>query len=195
MLEPEYTAGFGVLRKQTGLWCTMKVVSSTALESLKKQCETKENLDETGRTKARIKNRFVLLALIHKELQNKHGAQRTNEIMHEVVMKGGQVFLRGFARLGPRDDFTDSARTYKEFERRNIVFDVVHESKDKFEIVVRRCLVYESFRELGIGDLTRWLCDIAYAYFESYHPRVKHVKDRMIARGDDTCHEIFAWQD
>ncbi|MBW1689698.1 MAG: hypothetical protein JRI71_06485 [Deltaproteobacteria bacterium] len=43
------------------------------------------------------------------------------------------------------------ARVYKAFERKNIVFDVVEESKERFEILVKRCLIYKAFNELGIA--------------------------------------------
>ncbi len=195
MLEPEYRVGFQALRKEIGLWSTFRAVAAAALKSLRIGYETDEDLEAAERTKVEIKNHFKLLALTYKELQKQYGTQRTNEIMHEVLMKGGQVFFRGFPPLGPNDNLTDFALIYKDFERHNIVFDVTRESKDEFEIDISRCLIYESFTELGIGYLTQWMCDIAYAYFNGYHPKIEYMKDRMIARGDDTCQEMFVWQD
>jgi hypothetical protein len=193
MFEPEYRVGFRVLTEQIALWPTLKVVIPATLKSLRIDYETDKDPYGAERTKAEIKHHFKLLALMYEELQKHYGTQRTNEIMHEVLMKAGPVFFRGFTPLGPNDDLTDFAKIYKRFERHNLVFDVREESKDRLEIVVRRCLVYESFNELGLVDLTPWMCDIAYAYFESYHPKIKYTKDRMIARGDDTCHEVFVW--
>lgn len=70
----------------------------------------------------------------------------------------------------------------------------MQESERKFETVVRRCLVYEALNEIGIGELIPYICDIATTYFQSYHQNIKYIKDRMIGRVDDTCHEIFIWQ-
>ena len=92
------------------------------------------------------------------------------------------------------DDLTDFIKIYKDFEINNIVFDVIEESEEKFEIVIKRCFIYESFNELGLEDLTKWMCDIAFNYFSNYHPKIKYIKDRMIARGDDNCHEVFTWE-
>ena len=83
---------------------------------------------------------------------------------------------------------------HKDFEKNNIVFDVIEESKDRFEVVVKRCLVFEAFNELGASALSQWMCDIGFEYFSGYHPRMKYEKDRMIARGDSTCHEVFTWE-
>lgn len=124
MLEPEYRVGFQALRKEIGLWSTFRAVAAAALKSLRIGYETDEDLEAAERTKVEIKNHFKLLALTYKELQKQYGTQRTNEIMHEVLMKGGQVFFRGFPPLGPNDNLTDFALIYKDFERHNIVFDV-----------------------------------------------------------------------
>jgi hypothetical protein len=43
-------------------------------------------------------------------------------------------------------------------------------------------------------EVTQWMCDIAFEYFSCYHPRMTYMKDRMIARGDETCHEVFVWR-
>ena len=194
MFEPEYRIGFRVLRKQLGLRSTLKAVIPAALKSMTINYETGKNLDETELKKERIKNHFRLMAVMYNELLKRFGSQTTNEIMREVLMEGGQAFFRGFAPLGAEDDLIDFIDTYKAFESHNIVFDVIEESKQRFEIVIRRCLIYEAFRELGLGDLTQWMCDIAFAYFKSYHPKMEYTKDRMIARGDDSCHEVFVWQ-
>ncbi len=194
MLEPEYRVGFWVLKKEIGLWSTLKVIIPVAFKSLRINYEADKSLDDAEIKKIGLKNNFKLIALIYKELQRRFGTQKTNEIMHEVLMKSGQVFFRGFTPLGIEDNLKDFSKIYKNFENNNVVFDVVEESKQKFEVVIRRCLIYEAFMELGIGDLTQWMCDIAFAFFKEYHPKINYIKDRMIARGDDTCHEIFIWQ-
>jgi hypothetical protein len=195
MFEPEYRVGFRVLREKIGrLGSTLKVVIPAIARSVITDYDADENLEEDERTKANIKNHFKLLALIYEELQKRYGTPRANEIMREILMKGGRVFFRGFIPLGPGDDLRRFVEVYKDFESHNIVFDVVEESEERFEIVIKRCLVFESFNELGIGALTEWMCDIAFDYFSNYHPRMKYMKDRMIARGDDTCHEVFVWE-
>lgn len=195
MLEPEYRTGFRVLNREIGLWSTLRAVIPAAVKSLRIHYKIDKNLDEAERQKRELKNHFKLLAFMYKELERQLGTEKTNEVMHAVLMRGGQAFFRGFTPLGADGDLMDFVTVYKDFEANNVVFDVIEESHQKFEIVIRRCLIYETFMELGIGDLTQWMCDIASDYFNGYHPRIQYTKDRMIARGDDTCHEVFVWQD
>jgi hypothetical protein len=195
MLELEYRVGFRVIKNKTGFLPTLKAVIPATFKSLKANYGNYESLDEIDKKKSRIKNHFKLLAFLYKELQKQYGVERTNEIMHEVLMKGGKAFFRGFKPLCPGDNLMKFVNIYKDFEQNNIVFDVIEESEKRFEIVIRRCLIYEAFNELGLGgDLTRWMCDIAVVYFRDYHPKIEYMKDRMIARGDDSCHEVFVWQ-
>jgi len=194
MFKPEYRVGFQVFKKEIGLWPTLKVIVPATFKSPRINYETEKNADEAERKKTEIKNHLKLMTLMYKELQKRFGTQRANEIMHNVVMEGGQAFLRGFRHLGSGQDLTDFVEIYKNFESHNVIFDVIEESDKKFETVIRRCLIYEALNEMGAGDLTQWMCDVATTYFQNYHPRIKYMKDRMIARGDDTCHEIFIWQ-
>jgi len=194
MFEPEYRIGLRVLREKVGTWPTLKIVIPAILKSMRIRYHADKDADEPERTKAQLKNHFKLLAQLYKELRRRYGTQRTNEIMRDVLMKGGKAFFRGFTPLGEHDDLVSFAGVYKAFEKNNIVFDVVEESKERFEIVVKRCLIYEAFNELGIADVTQWMCDIAFEYFSAYHPNMTYMKDRTIARGDDTCHEVFTWQ-
>ena len=194
MFEPEYRIGLRVLREKIGTWSTLKVVIFAIFKTMRIRYHAGNNADEPERTKAQLKNHFKLLAQLYKGLQRRYGTPRTNEIMREVLMRGGKVFFRGFTPIGEDEDLVSFARVYKAFEKNNIVFDVVEESKERFEITVKRCLIYESFNELGIADVTQWMCDIAFEYFSGYHPKMTYTKDRMIARGDETCHEVFIWR-
>ncbi|GAI98578.1 unnamed protein product, partial [marine sediment metagenome] len=139
MFEPEYRTGFRILKKEIGLWSTLKAAIPAAFGSLRIKHEIGENADEAERNKVKAKNHFRLLALMYRKLQKKYGTQKTSEIMRKVLMEGGHVFFRGFTPLSLGDDLTDFIRIYKDFESQNIVFDVIEESKRKFEIVIRRC--------------------------------------------------------
>ena len=194
MFEPEYRIGLRVLRETIGTWPTLKFVIPAIFKSMRIRYHAGKDADVSERTKAQLKNHFKLLAQLYKELQGPYGTPKTNEIMREVLMRGGKAFFRGFTPLGENEDLVSFARVYKAFESNNIVFHVVEESKEKFEIVVKRCLIYESFNELGIADATQGMCEIAFQYFSGYHPRMTYMKDRMIAAGDKTCHEVFVWQ-
>jgi hypothetical protein len=194
VFEPEYRIGLRVLIEEIGFLGALRVVVPALLRSLGIRYGVDENAEEPERTKAAIKNRFKLLALMYRGLRGCYSAERADEVVKRVMMEGGRVFFRGFRPLDSDESLRDFVKVYTDFERQNIVFDVVEETDRRFEIVIRRCLVFESFEELGVAELSQWMCDIAFEYFSGYHPRMRYEKDRMIARGDGTCHEVFTWQ-
>lgn len=194
MIEPEYRLGFRILRQEIGLGATLRLAVPSLLKSISINFQTKQNAEQEEIAKARIKNRFKLLALMYQGLRKAYGASKTTDIMRRILTEAGQVFFTGFTPLGPEANLLNFADIYKDFESENIVFDVIEQSETRFEIEVKRCLIYESFQELGMDELTQGMCDIAFAYFSRYHPRMRYTKDRMIARGDSTCHEVFEWE-
>ena len=195
MLAPEYRTGFQVLRKKIGLLAALSIGIRSFSKALMIKHKPSERSDKTEVTKADLKNHFQLLATMYQMLEKRYGKARTDEIMREVLLEGGNVFFRGFTRLGPGETLSDFVAIYKAFERNNIIFDVVEETEKRFEIEIKRCLVFEAFNELGVETLTQWMCDIAFYYFSKYHPKMTYEKDRTIARGASSCHEIFTWHE
>ena len=193
MLAPEYRVGFQVLRKKIGSWAALTIGIRSFFKALKIKHKAKAGSDKAEVAKTDLKNHFQLLANMYHMLEKRYGKARTDEIMKEVLLEGGNVFFRGFTRLRPGETLSDFVAIYKAFERNNIEFDVVEETEKRFEIEIKRCLVFEAFNELGVPALTQWMCDIAFHYFSHYHPKMTYEKDRMIARGADSCHEVFTW--
>ncbi len=193
MLAPEYRTGFLVLRQRIGSWAALSIAIPAFFKALMVRHKIDDNSDKAETAKADLKNHFQLLANMYQMLDKRYGKARTDEIMKDVLLEGGNVFFRGFKRLGPGQKLVEFVEIYKAFERNNIVFDVIEETDRRFEIEIKRCLVFEAFNELGVPALTQWMCDIAFNYFSRYHPHMTYEKDRMIARGAPTCHEVFTW--
>ena len=194
MLAPGYRVGFGVLRKKIGLWATLGIAIPAFFNALMVKHNVEKGSDQAEATKATLKNHFQLLANMYQIMERRYGKTRTDEIMRNVLLEGGNVFFRGFRPLGPGEKLGAFVEIYKAFEPNNIVFDVIEETDKRFEIEIKRCLVFEALNELGVPALTQWICDIAFNYFSQYHPQMTYEKDRMIARGSASCHEVFTWK-
>ena len=118
MLSPEYRVGFRVLKEKIGLWSTLRIAFSALLKSSSVNHKVSKSADETERTKADLKNHFKLLAFMYKELEKRYAKDRSDQIMREVLFEGGEVFFRGFTRLGPDNGLLDFVPVYKNFEKK-----------------------------------------------------------------------------
>jgi hypothetical protein len=192
MFAPEYRASFGILRKEIGMLPTLTISLSSILKSRKIQYDN-DDPDVITSKKNNLKNHFTLFAVLYEKMIHQYGEEKTLDVMQKILKRCGPIFMRGFKRLDPNNDLTNFIPIYKEFESQNLIFDVVEESPERFEIIVKRCLIYEAFKEIGLEKITQWMCDIAFIYFGNYHPQLKYSKDRMIAKGHETCHEVFTW--
>jgi hypothetical protein len=181
------------LREKIGLRAALSIAIPAFFKALMAKHKVEEGSGEAEATKVDLKNHFQLLANIYQMLEKQYGKIRTDEIIRDVLLEGGNAYFRGFTRLSPGEKLGEFVEIYKEFERNNIIFDVIEATDKRFEIEIKRCLVFEAFNELGIPALTQWMCDIAFNYFSQYHPQMTYEKDRMIARGADSCHEVFTW--
>lgn len=194
MFEPEYRASFRVLSRKIGLWSTIRISLISMKKSRTVTFKGSNVNDKPKMKKIMLKNHFKLLAKLYEELLKRYGEEKTLNIMQALLIECGPIFMRGFKSLGPDENLKDFIPIYKEFESQNLMFDVIEESDSHFEIRVKRCLIYEAFKELGLESITQWMCDVAFLYFSNYHPKMKYFKDKMIAKGDEYCHEVFTWQ-
>jgi len=196
MFEPENRVAFQEIRREIGFGATLRCFASIAFKSLFISYKTGKDVGEIERLKQEHKEHFKLVPLLYKELQKRLGDDKAKDAMRRVIINSGQSFVGGFTPLDPdAKDLANFIRIYKDFEKNNILFTVVEESEKRFEIKITKCLIYEAFRDFGLEDVIPCICDVATTYFNNYHPNISYTKDRMIARGDDTCHETFTWQD
>jgi hypothetical protein len=192
MFAPEYRASFGILKKEIRLLPSLRLT----LFSLLKSVNIKYNVNDPDIIeikKNNLKNHFKLFAVLYRDIIHQYGEEKTLDVMKKILKKCGPIFMRGFKRLDPNEELVDFIPIYKEFESQNLVFDVIEETPERFEIIIKRCLIYEAFKDLGLEKITQWMCDVAFIYFENYHPNLKYSKDRMVAKGDTNCHEVFTW--
>jgi len=139
MLAPEYRVGLRVLREKIGLWTALSIAIPAFFKTLMVRHKVEEDSDKAEATKADLKNHFQLLANMHQMLEKRYGKARTDEIMKDVLLEGGNVFFRGFTKLGPGERLGEFVEIYKAFERNNIVFDVIEKTDKRFEIKIKRC--------------------------------------------------------
>jgi hypothetical protein len=182
-----------LLKDEIGVVSAYLVGIPAEMKANKFQFNASADADQPEKNKTALKNHFKLIAQLYPRLQKKYGKPMADEIMGKVVVKLCDCFFKGFKPIGPNDKFPAFAKIYKDFEDHNLVYEVIQETDTKLEVMVRRCLIHEAMKDLGMGELTKNICNFAYTYFASYHPKIKYLKDCAIGKGDGTCHETFLW--
>jgi predicted hydrocarbon binding protein len=57
---------------------------------------------------------------------------------------------------------------------------------------ITRCRSAEAFQQLGAPEICRLYCDSDYAYIRAFNPKMRMVRTKTIAAGDDYCNHIWA---
>ncbi len=58
-------------------------------------------------------------------------------------------------------------------------------------IKMTRCRSAKAFAHLGAPELCRLYCDSDYAYIKAFNPKMRMVRTKTIAAGDDHCNHIW----
>jgi hypothetical protein len=138
---------------------------------------------------------------VYLNLKEKVGQKKAYEIMRIAVLGGGVV------RQAILFDTVKKKRTFKNFADKIIeinktgttrwnIIEVVDRSDSKFEIKVTKCLYHELSSSVGAPELTKLICQVDNAVFNSYLPEelIFHRRglNKRIADGAKFCQ--FVWE-
>ena len=72
---------------------------------------------------------------------------------------------------------------------------VIEASPTRVAIEISRCLTYDVCKAHGIPELCQLYCDSDYPVARHIHPKVKMVRDKVIAYGDNLCNHSWVIED
>jgi hypothetical protein len=195
MLTKSITMAVSLLEKELDTSSAKEIGITAAMNAKDISYSAPEGAEQPEINKAGLKNAFNLIQQIYKELLKKYETEKADAVISNVIVSVAQGFFANFKPIGDGEGLLEYAEVYKGFENNNLVYDIVQETPEKIEYNVNRCLIKEAMDDLDMGHLTTNLCGFAHLYFMRYHPNIYYLKDRSIARGDATCHEVFEWRD
>jgi len=56
---------------------------------------------------------------------------------------------------------------------------------------ISRCRSAEAFKALGAPEVCRLYCDSDYAYIKAFNPKMRMVRSKTIAAGDECCNHMW----
>lgn len=139
-------------------------------------------------------------AWLYLRLKKRLGPEKGLEVMRVVIITGGSAIQQSGFRT------VEAGRTWEnliQFQQRNNregptrwnEMGVLKEDETVYDIKVTRCLFHEFFSELGIPELTRSICALDNAIFNTYLPEKVTFRrgglNRRISDGADECRFII----
>ena len=72
---------------------------------------------------------------------------------------------------------------------------VVEATPKRVAIEISRCLTYDVCKAQGVPEVCQMYCDSDHIVAPVIHPKIKLVRDKVIAYGDDYCNHTWVLED
>lgn len=71
-------------------------------------------------------------------------------------------------------------------------FNVVKESEEVLEVIVKKCIHAEIFKKFNATDIgEKMICNGDYYAVKGFNQGIELTRDKLLMRGDDCCHFLF----
>jgi len=71
-------------------------------------------------------------------------------------------------------------------------FNVVEESEEVLEVIVKKCVHAEVFKKFNATDIgEKMICNGDHYVVKGFDHGIELIRDRLLMRGDDCCHFLF----
>ncbi len=128
------------------------------------------------------------------KLSNEIGPERFLAALRDAASQAATESVSRAAASVPARDLATFALYMKTqpVYRSALVFDVVEERANAFEIHVSQCLWAKSFRSRNAADIGyAAICHADYAASTAFNPRMTMIRTKTLMQGDDCCNHRY----
>lgn len=116
-----------------------------------------------------------LITLLYKHLKNFIGQEKAYEVVRAIMISSGlAVQQSSFKNVEEERTFENlvkfQQRTNNEGPTKLNKMEIIEQSEKRYEFRVTHCMFYEFFSSIGFPELTKLMCSIDNAIFNSYLP-------------------------
>jgi len=150
-------------------------------------CEENEKIIEEV-----IKRKITTVAGIAVDLlheMEKNFGPKVREIVKEMAQN--QEFSPRDYCGTPEHDLKEFCESIDHMAAGSHTWEKVIDESDQIGYQFTRCMYAEVFCELGEPDLGLILCAIDKPWVESYNPRLKFQRNKVLMNGDEMCNHLY----
>jgi hypothetical protein len=142
----------------------------------------------------------ALQAWLYKRLRGRVGQEKAYEVVRACVLPIGLALQQGhFRSVEEPRTFQNlvafQQRTHREGPTRWNEMDILEQSERRYEFRVTKCMFHELYIRLGMPELTRLMCEVDNAIFNSYLPEQvtfhRNGLGNRLVDGAPACHFVL----
>jgi hypothetical protein len=158
-----------------------------------------DNMDDyEQRLKQREKELEVALCFAQAAIEDL-GRQKALEIIKKGWIKVGTNNQKSRFAGVPQDPPEGRLEALGEFFKKAAAdrseVKVVEASPNRVAIEISRCPTYDACNAKGLPEVCQMYCDSDYVVAREIHPRLKMVRDKVIAYGDTLCNHTWVLEE
>jgi len=138
---------------------------------------------------------YELAVAFAKEFMAEIGEKRSLEIMSQAFGKVQVKAGRDLAKQLGSNALEALAAHFSKLAAEKDNVEVLEVTDQHIAMKVSRCCAWEAFQELGAPELCKLYCDSDHAYIKAFNPKMRLVRTKTIADGDDCCDHVWAMGD
>ena len=130
-----------------------------------------------------------------KAIRNEIGEGEIIRILRDYSFNRGKSRGASLVEQYPDRDFHSHNERFRSGDMEGIIiYTIVEDTDEAFEISVTECALVEPLMELDIGRIgNAWLCHGDYGHAEGFNPRIKLIRDKTLMLGDSCCNHRYVW--
>jgi len=138
---------------------------------------------------------YELAAAFAEEFTAEVGEQRAGQIMARAFEKVQAKTARELAKRLGSNSIEALADHYRRLEKEKDNLELLEVTDRHIAMKISRCRAWEAFKHLGAPEICRLYCESDYAYIKAFNPKMKLIRTKTIAAGDEYCDHIWALED
>ena len=137
-------------------------------------------------------NRYEMAVAFAKQMVEELGEPRALAIMARALEKMQVKVAQDLAQKLGDNSLAALAEHIRQQAAQRDNLQVVEITDKLIATRVTRCRSAEAFKHLGAPEICRLYCDSDYAYIRAFNPKMRMVRTKTIAAGDEYCNHIWA---
>jgi hypothetical protein len=137
-------------------------------------------------------DRYEMAVAFAQEFVEELGEARAHPIIQRALEKMQIKAAQDLAERLGSNSLEALADHYRERAAERDNLEILEVTDKHVALKITRCRAFEAFSHLGAPEICRLYCDSDHAYIKAFNPKMKMMRTKTIAAGDECCDHIWA---
>jgi len=135
---------------------------------------------------------YELAVDFYKQMVEDLGKERALEIVKKALMKKQMKEAEKWKKEAGGNSFQEFVEWYKNKNKGKENVEILEITDKAVKTKIKKCSAAEAFAYLGVPEVCQAYCATDFELIKAFNPKMKLVRTKTLADGDDCCDHIWA---